>query len=407
VNKFTRPNCVAVVPTHEVHSIAAMNPSPLIRRRRLLRGVAGAAALATLAGNTMTAAAQPRTSEAASLRMTQLLDVSPDQQELSRDYATGIRLALAELRKANAPVPQLSTIELDGTPAALRSAIQRIKDDPAQVALLGTVGEGLALASLKEAAQARLDIAHVAPWLADPQFDADARLFALFASREDQIRYVLKNLASMGVSELGLVYPSQRHADALQVGTTAITTRLQVKARTLIVPAGQEIALYASRLPPDVPLFLVFMGGSIELALFTRGLSKRAMQRYVVCLSDVDPGTFLQLNPGKSVPIIFTQVVPNPHSSKVPVVRAYRDTLQRLLDEAPSPISLAGYLAGRYAASVLGGAGPNPTRARVLAEFQRRRPLELDGWRLEFTEKGRASSFVSQTLLNTQGDFVG
>jgi len=43
----------------------------------------------------------------------------------------------------------------------------------------------------------------------------------------------------------------------------------------------------------------------------------------------------------------------------------------------------------------------------VLAEFQRRRPLELDGWHLAFNAQGRASSFVSQTLLNTRGNFVG
>jgi len=148
------------------------------------------------------------------------------------------------------------------------------------------------------------------------------------------------------------------------------------------------------------------MGTSIELAQFTRGMGKRVVQRYVVCLADVDTNTFLQLNPGKGVPIIFTQVVPNPLSSRVPVVRAYRDALGRLFDEAPSPVSLAGYLAGRYAATVLAATGPNPTRAKVLAEFQRRRPIELDGWRVEYTNNGRASSFVSQTLLNVQGNFI-
>jgi hypothetical protein len=149
------------------------------------------------------------------------------------------------------------------------------------------------------------------------------------------------------------------------------------------------------------------MGEGIELAQFTRGLSARGVQRYVVCLADVDSNTFLQLNPGKAVPIIFTQIVPNPHFSKVAVVRAYRDALQRLFDEPPSPISLAGYLAGRYAAQVIAGAGPNPTRPKVLAEFQRRRPVELDGWRVEYMNGSRASSFVSQTLLNTQGAFIG
>jgi hypothetical protein len=377
------------------------------QRRQLLRGAAGAALLGAYAAAPAIATAQLRTADGAVPRVTQLIDMSPDQQELSRDYATGIRLAFAELRKANAFAPQLSSVETDGTAVAARNAVRLVRNDPSQVALLGTVGEGLALAALDEASRSKLDIAHVAPWLADSQFDGDAHLFGLFASREDQLCYVLGNLANMGVSELGMVYPSPAHAKALGAGAERIGERLKIKVRPLTMAAGQDPAVFASQLRPDAPFFLVFMGAGIELAQFTRGLNRRGAQRYVVCLADVDTNTFLQLNPGKAVPIIFTQIVPNPHSSKVAVVRAYRDALARLFDEAPSPVSLAGYLAGRYAAQVIGSAGPNPTRARVLSEFQRRRPIELDGWRIEYLNGARGSAFVSQTLLNTQGAFVG
>ena len=112
-------------------------------------------------------------------------------------------------------MPQLSTVEVDGTEKAVREALQGIAGDPAQVALLGTIGERLALTTLKESARMRLGIAHVAPWLADAQFDANPSVFSLFASREDQIRYVLKNLAVMQVTELGMVYPTRESAAAL------------------------------------------------------------------------------------------------------------------------------------------------------------------------------------------------
>lgn len=375
-------------------------------RRRLLRGAAAATAVATLAGAATSAIAQPRPAEAAVTRITQLLDTSPDQQELSRDYSTGIRLAFAELRKSNVPLPLLSTVETDASPASVRNALQLIKNDTAQVALIGAVGEGLALASLREAAQVRLEIAHVAPWLADSRFDAGGNLFSLFASREDQIRYVMKNFAAMGVTELGIVYPNPMLEQALHAGLAEATERLKLKARVLTVPQGKDIAAFASGLAPDIPVFLLFMGGSIDLARFTQGLDRKGRQRYLVCLSDVDIASFLQFNPGKAVPVVFTRVVPNPMSSKVPVVRAYREALARLFDEAPSPMSLAGYLAGRYAANVLGAAGPNAGRARVLAEFQKRRSIEFDGYRVAFAGNGRAGGFVSQILLNSQGGFV-
>lgn len=385
-----------------------MNSSITVHhRRRFLRSAAGIASLAALSTPVSFVHAQSRPLDVSALRVTQLLDMSPDQQQLSRDYSTGLRLAFAELKKSKVPVPQLATVETDGTNAAVRSALQDVRNDPAQVAILGAVGEELALSSLAESAQLGMDIAHVAPWLADSRMDGDPRLFALFASREDQVRHVLKALAVAGVSELGVVYPNPRHAQAMHGGMAAMASRLKVNTRDIVVPPDQDVAGFASRLPASAPFYLLFMGGSIELSLFTQGLSKRGMQRYMVCLSDSDTNTFMQLNPGKSVPVIFTDVVPNPLTSKLPVVLAYRAALQRLFDEAPSPVSLAGYLAGRYTATVLAGVGANPTRARVLAEFQRRRPLELDGWHLAFNQAGRASEFVSQTLLNGNGNFVG
>jgi hypothetical protein len=378
-----------------------------LHRRRLLGSAAGAAAVALCSSPAAALVATARPVEGAAVQVTQLMDMSPSQQELSRDYATGFRLAFAELKATTGLRVDLKFIEVDGSDAAVQNAVETVRNDSAQVALVGTVGEGLALASMKQGARSGLEIAHVAPWLADTRFDADAQLFALFASREDQIRYVLKSLATMGVSELGLVYPSAAHAAALQPGTAMITDRLKLRARVLTVPDGKDIESFSRQLDSNVPYFLLFMGGDIELALFTRGLSKRGMQRYVVCLSDVDANTFLQLDPGKSVPIIFTRIVPDPRANKVAVVRAYQAALQRYFAEDPSPTSLAGYLGGRYAAFVLAAAGPNPSRARVLSEFQRRRPVELDGWRFDFGAEGRASSYVSQTLLNANGSFVG
>ena len=384
-----------------------MNSNFFFRERRaLLLGGAGAATAGLLAAGRSLAAATPAAPEAGAVGVTQLLDMSPAQQELSRDYSTGIRLAFAELRQNRQFAPALRTIETDGSVASVRRALARVKDEPGQVALVGTVGEDLALASLRESAAAGLELPHIAPWLADAQFDGDERLLALFASREEQVRVVLRNLATVGVSDIAVVYPGLARQLALQPGTDAAARRLGLRQRSLTVPPEQPMAAFAAGLPRELPAFVLFMGASIELAQFTVGLAQAGLQRYVICLSDVDAATFSQLNPGKGVPVIFTQVVPDPRTGSVPVVRAYRAALGRFFDEAPSPVSLAGYLAGRYTAAVLGALGPNPTRSRVATELRRRPGAELDGYRLDFAGASRASNFVSQTLLNAHGTLV-
>ncbi|QNK74466.1 ABC transporter substrate-binding protein [Variovorax sp. PAMC28562] len=380
---------------------------PCPSRRRLLGGTLGAAAQTLFSTDATALAPLVRPPDAPAVQMTQIMDMSPSQQALSRDYATGFRLAFAESTAKAGPRIELKSIEVDGSDAALQEAIKKVKADSSQVALIGTVGEGLALASLKQAEKNGLEIAHVAPWLADSRFDGQVNLFALFASREDQIRYVLKGFATMGVSELGIVYPNAAHEAALQPGTAQILERLKLRARVLTASQESDLESFGRHLDAKVPYFLLFMGSAIELSLFTRGLSKRGMQRYVVCLSDVDANTFLQLAPGTAVPIVFTRVVPDPRDGKVAVVRAYKSALQRYFDEDPSPTSLAGYLGGRYAASVVASAGSTPGRARVLSEFKRRVATNIDGWRFDFAADGRASSYVSQTLLNSNGRLVG
>lgn len=128
---------------------------------------------------------------------------------------------------------------------------------------------------------------------------------------------------------------------------------------------------------------------------------------WMICLTSVDPTTFTQLVPDNRVPVVFTQGVPNPHSGRVALVRRYRQALSRFFDEAPSPVSLAGYLTGRYAAQMFARLGATPTRAQVLAEVQQRRRATLDEWPLAFESSGRGSRFVAQMLRNTRGQFIG
>lgn len=344
------------------------------------------------------------------LRVAQLLDSSADQQELSRDYSTGIQLGLAEHNRGGRPM-QLVTLNTDGSPASLKQALASVRDDASICALLGTAGGRLAAESIAAARREGLAIAHVAPWMADSRFDADDDVFSLFASREMQIRHALASLGSVGIGELGVVYTSAREQFALHAEVADAATRLKLRTQAFVPAPGEDLASLGARLGPNAPVILLFLGGTIELASLTQGLQNKGARgagRYVVSLSDIDVPTLMQLNPGRSVPLILTQVVPNPQSSSLPVVLSYRSGLKQLFDENPSHVSLAGYLAARYATQVLSRlpAG-TPARADALAEFRKRAPIDLGGFGVSFASQRRGSSFVTQTMLLSDGRLVG
>jgi hypothetical protein len=101
-----------------------------------------------------------------------------------------------------------------------------------------------------------------------------------------------------------------------------------------------------------------------------------------------------------------TQVVPMV-TAGLAIVRTYRETLARLFDEPPTPQSLAGYIAARYAQEVLASLEPNATRMQALQAFQRRTQLDLAGFRISFQSQRRTSAYVTQSMLTADGRILG
>ena len=167
-----------------------------------------------------------------------------------------------------------------------------------------------------------------------------------------------------------------------------------------------DLSRLGQRLGPRSPAILLFVGGSPELVQFTQGLERQARQRYVIGLADVNLQTVQQLGGARTTPVIATQAVPLVTAS-LPVVRRYREVLARLFDEPPAALSLAGFIAARYTYEVLDEVEGPLTRASALAAFQKRRDLDVGGYRVSFQGQRRSASFVTQAMLTPDGRVIG
>ena len=372
-------------------------------RRELLQSFAGVG-VGAFADGLFAAPASAR--DLSGVRLVQLVDQGSDQQEVTRDYTNGIRLALT--RSPSMPMPPtLLAFPCDGTLASARLAVQKIRADSSAVALLGAVGERSALSSIGALQQEGWSMAHVAPWLADSRFDDRPDVFAVFASREAQIRRALTNFAAVGVRDLGVVFTDVAQQSSLALGLMTMLAHLGLQAKAFVPASQQDMAGYGQSFPSSSPAFLLFLGGAPELVAFGQALHQRKITRYLIGLADIDVGVLMQLEPAPSQPVLLTQVVPNPARGGSALVRDYRSQHAVLFDEAPSPMGLAGYLAGRYALAVLSNMKGPMTRETVLAEFRTRRVLNLDGYRLDFLRSGRGSEYVDVGVLKAGGKLVG
>ncbi|MEO7548506.1 MAG: ABC transporter substrate-binding protein [Ramlibacter sp.] len=370
------------------------------RRRLLLTGAACALASGT-------AWAQPGRKAGKPITVAQIFDTSPDQQDVAKDFLIGSRAAWQDINSKGGvrgrPV-QHTSIEVDGTAASLRAAVDSIRDNPACVVLSGTVSDPVAsqLAALLRKEQ--LGLAHAAPWLQNSSVEVDEQTFPIFAGRQEQISHALRSLSLVGLHQVGAVFASAREHALYREDVARIAGAMRVSLQSY--PATGDLVQLGQRMDAMTPAVLLFIGGTPELVQFTQGLDKQARQRYVVALADVNLQTVIQMGGAKSTPVIATQAVPVVNAA-MPIVRRYREVLARLFDEPPVALSLAGFIAAHYTYEVLADIEGVPTRAAVLGAFQKRGEMDVGGYRISFNAQRRSATYVTQSMLTADGRVVG
>ncbi len=378
-------------------------PSRPLLRRSFLGCLASGAGLL---GSATSWAQAPRAT-AVTPSVLQVVDMSESQIDVSKDFLIGARAAWQDLNSRGGirgKAVRHVVVEVDGSPQSLRSAVDTLKAQPECLAVVGSAGHRAAsqLATLLQ--REMPDVAHVAPWLHSQPLEGQDSTFGIFATRQEQISHAVKSLSIMGVTEVGAVFASAAERVSYQGDLEQAAANLKLKLKTY-VPSSTLQAL-ATELRPDSPRILIFLGGTPELLQFSQGIEKQAAQRYIVAMSDVNLQTLQQLGVSRFTPVIATQAVP-PVNGNQPIVRSYRETLNRLFDEPPTPQSLAGYLSARYTQEVMLTLDGGLNRANLLQAFGRRLPLDLGGFRINPDLRRKTPAFVTQSMVGADGRLVG
>ena len=382
-----------------------MTSPPNPSRRSAIRTVAG---MSLVAATPIWAQSTKSVSTSRSPTVAQVVDMSTGQIDVSKDFLVGSRAAWQEINGRGglqgSPVKHL-VLEVNGSLADIRTAVEALKAEPLCVAIFGTAGD-LAASQLAGILGRELpDVPHVAPWLQNVEAVASPNTFTVFASRQDQIAHAIKSLSSVGMTEVGAIYGSAAEYAAYRSDLEQIGKALKLSVKSY-APASdlREVALL---LTPDSPRVLLFVGGTPELVRFAQGVDKQAAQRYIIAMSDVNLQSIQQMGVvSRFTPIIATQVVPLVNSS-LPIVRAYRAALGRLYDEPPTPLSLAGYMSARFTYEVLQGMDGPVNRQNALQAFARRNPVDLGGFRIVPDGRNRGTAFVTQSMITVDGRLLG
>lgn len=337
----------------------------------------------------------------------QIVDTSTSQIDVSKDFLVGSRAAWQEINThgglQGSAVKHL-VLEVDGSAASMRSAIETIKNEPQCVALFGTAGNRAASQLDGILGRELPELAHVAPWLQNVEAVASPSTFTIFASRQEQIAHAIKSLSVMGISRVGAVYGSAAEHAEYKADLQQVAKALNLAIVSYTTPG--DLRDLAQSLNANSPRVLLFIGGTPELVRFSQGVEKQEVQRYIIAMSDVNLQSIQQMGMSRFTPMIATQVVPMVNSS-LPIVRTYRAALNRFFDEPPTALSLAGYMSARYTHEVLQGIEGSINRTNSLNAFARRSPIELGGFRITPDARNRGTAYVTQSMISADGRLIG
>jgi ABC-type branched-subunit amino acid transport system substrate-binding protein len=353
------------------------------------------------------ATAWAQSPSARSPMVAQVVDISNQTQDISRDFLVGSRTAWQEINAAGGIRGQTirhQIIETDGSSAQINAAWVQLRNDAACIASFGTCADALATAFTVQSRENSNELAHVAPWLQSGSVDQGANTFSIFSTREQQIQHALRNMTTVGVDNIMVVYQSEAERRQNMQDIQRMAQSLKLALREM--PVQADLTSQAQQISRTSTPLVLFVGGTPELVQFMRGWNPGTTLRYIIAMADVNLQTAQQMMGNKYVPVIGTQAVPVVTGS-LAVVRRYRQALAKYYDEPPTALSLAGYLSARYSAQVLQSVRGSLSRSAAYEAFARRQAIDMEGFRVSYDNGKLQSAYVTQSMLSADGRVIG
>jgi ABC-type branched-subunit amino acid transport system substrate-binding protein len=289
-------------------------------------------------------------------------------------------------------------------PALARRNTERFLQRDQVFALFGYVGTPTVQAALPLIEKARVPL--VAP-LTGAQLlrqPANPLIFNLRASYHQEIEAIVRYMLRYGRRSIAVVYQNDAFGrDGLVGARKALASRgLRPVLETTVERNSadtREAARRAALARPDAVLMISSYG---TLASFIPNLRDQGSKAQVMSVSFVGSNALARaLPPQHRHGVGISQVVPFPWNPRVPVVRDYQNTIRRNRSGASLGFSsLEGYIAASLLVRALQTAGPDLTRGGLMRTMETMGPVDLGGYRVEFSPSRRqASDFVELTFM--------
>jgi branched-chain amino acid transport system substrate-binding protein len=329
---------------------------------------------------------------AGDIRVGQAIALSGAHGDVGKDYLAGARVYFDAINSKGGVRGRkivLDARDNDDSPAKSAQITRDFLGKDKVDVLFGYYGEGSLTAVLQDKAFGQSGMALVAP-LSGAVAGTPGNVFFLRPSYATEAKSVVDYYVKQGLKKFALIH-SQGLALLAQQAVNE-DDDAQVSS------AVQRIAAYK-------PQAVVVIMESIPAAQFIKAYRLRDGGVRLLGLSQLNSATVAELAGAQAAGTVISQVVPHPNDLSLPVVRELNKQMKKYRDEAPTHLTLEGYLAAKLLVDALTQAGGDPTR--LAATLKTLRDTDLGGFYVGYAGgQSRASRYVDINAISSAGRLI-
>lgn len=279
----------------------------------------------------------------------------------------------------------------------------------APVAMIGTVGTSNLEALAKDGILPQRKVSMVGAISGAASVAQADGMHVVKASYHDEVARLFTQLSQLGIKNVGLVYQDDGLGKDVLKGAEEAAKKTGVELAAKTAYARNTVAVESSvadmvKARPQVVLLGATTAAAVEFVKQYRTAGGTAT---LYGMSIIDTEALLKaLGPQGARGYAFSVVLPLAQETSRAVVREYLALRQASKDPNLSARSLEGYIAAKVLVKILEGIS-NPTAASVTSAVESARSIDVGGYVLDFTQKGRTGSqYVDFAMFGADGKIV-
>lgn len=364
-------------------------------------------AMALAAGLAMAQAAG-----AAQIVIAQVAPLSGMDANQGRAYAAGMQLALDNANKAggvNGNTFSLVSKDDGGHPQETLAMTRQLLADSRPMLLAGYCCSRNVTDLIASGMLEKEHIALVGYRTAELRTDVPL-VYNVRASLGDEILKIVEHLATIGITQLGLLYEDGPGAASLQTAASEAVKRVNARIiASASYPSGTvSVSKAVAQFMATPPQAILLVTTGAAAASFIEQYRSRggAAQLFAHSGADIEQLS-KRLGEEQMQGVAIAQVTPNPYKVSSRLSKEFNDTVAKASGSIDVPVSytmMEGYITGKVIVEAVRRMGAKPSREGVPAALEGMDSYDLGGYRVGFQPGHRSGSrFVELSIISSTG----